>query len=329
MFEELTVEKPNREAIRTALLSNDGDQDQLFALAREKRDRYFSPPGVEVRSVIEISNICKQNCNYCNMVASSKQRKYVITFEDFMDIIGVLHGKGKKVFLLQSGEYRDKNYIDLVSRCVSEAKKKYEDLVFLLCLGNLSYQQYKQLKDAGSDRYILKFETSNPELFKEIKPGSSFSERIECLQMLSDLGFGVGSGNMIGLPGQTIDDLIDDLLYINKLNLTMVSTSVFIPAENSNYAQEPAGDLEISLNYMALMRIFYPGMLIPSTSSLEKVKKGGQYRGLMAGANTVTIHDGTPEELKQYFPIYSTNRITPSERYMKEIVKNASLRWEY
>ena len=103
----------------------------------------------------------------------------------------------------------------------------------------------------------------------------------------------------------------------------MASTSVFIPSESSNYWNKPAGDVNIALNYTALMRIMYPALLIPSTSSLERAKRGGQYLGLIAGANTVTIHNGTPVELKKYYPIYSVKRFTPDENYIKNIVKKA------
>ncbi len=115
---------------------------------------------------------------------------------------------------------------------------------------------------------------------------------------------------------------------MRHFKLTMISTSVFIPGEDSNYRDKPKGDLDITLNYTALMRILYPQMLIPSTSSLEKAKEGGQYLGLMAGANTVTIHDGTPLELKRYYPIYSVNRFIPNENYIKDIVMKAHLHFE-
>ncbi len=190
-------------------------------------------------------------------------------------------------------------------------------------MGNLSYNQYKQLRESGADRYILKFETSNPRLYKQIKPDSSLEERIKRIKQLIKLGFEVGTGNIIGLPNQTVDDIIDDLLFIHNFKLTMASTSVFIPGESSNYWNKPVGDVNIALNYTALMRIMYSALLIPSTSSLEKAKKGSQYLGLMAGANTVTIHNGTPAELKKCYPIYSVKRFTPDENYIKEIVKKA------
>ncbi len=131
---------------------------------------------------------------------------------------------------------------------------------------------------------------------------------------------------MIGLPGQSINDIAKDLLLIGRLKLKMASTSIFIPGEVSVYRDRPAGDVNVTLNYTALLRIKYPSLLIPTTSSLEKAKKNVQYLGLMAGANTVTIHDGTPPKLKKYFPIYSLKRVTPDEKYIRHIISKAALK---
>ena len=315
-----------RGVLYAGLLLKGKEREQLFELARKRRTEYFSSEEVEVRSVIEISNICQRKCNFCNINFYSKHKKiYTIEHEEVMKIVKHVYHKNRKVLLFQSGENGSQSYIDFVCKCISNMKQKFRDLIIILCLGNLTYNQYRQLREDGADRYILKFETSNAKLYKQIKPDDSLKKRLECIEMLNELDFDVGSGNIIGLPNQTIADIVDDLLFIQHLKLTMVSTSVFIPGEDSKYCDKPAGDLNIVLNYMALMRIIYPQMLIPSTSSLEKAKRGGQYLGLMAGANAVTIHDGTPIKLKKLFPIYSVNRFTPNEKHIKDIVTKAHL----
>jgi biotin synthase len=312
--------------LHMALLFKGKEKEGLFKLARQRRKECFPREEAEVRSVIEISNICRRKCNFCNINTHAKNSKrYLLGYKELMTIAEHIYNKNRKVLLFQSGENNSQKYIDFISKCVSNIKHKFSNLTIILCLGNLSYKQYRQLREAGADRYILKFETSNSALYRQIKPDGSLEKRVKCIKVLNGLGFDVGTGNIIGLPNQTITDIVNDLLFIRNFKLTMASTSVFIPGEESNYRNEPPGDLNMALNYMALMRIMYPWLLIPSTSSLEKAKRGGQYSGLMAGANAITVHDGTPAELKKHFPIYSTARFIPNEKYIKEIVTKAQL----
>ena len=260
------------------------------------------------------------------MHVSAKLFRYGIDPEACAKTLSFLYSKkGRRVFLLQSGESPSPSYMESVSQCIRRFKKEANDAVIILCLGNLPDEHYRQLREAGADRYLLKFETSAPALYKRIKPGDSLSERIDRIHSLHALGFEVGSGNMTGLPGQSFRSMVEDLMFLGKLPLTMMSTSVFIPGEKSRYCRKPVGNVDVSLNFMALMRLMYPRVLIPSTSSMEKARKGTQYLGLLAGANSVTIHDGNPVKFKKNFPIYSTHRITPGEEYIKKIVKKAGL----
>lgn len=301
------------------------EMEPLGELARMVRYKYFSNNKVEVRSVIEISNICMQNCRYCNMGKSKKIKKYEIDKAEIINIAEYIYSLGRRRLLLQSGENNAVKYIDKVSETVYEIKCKYPDLVVILCIGSLNKRQYKQLRVSGVDRYILKFETSNEKLFSYIKPGDSLLRRLTCIKDLIELGFIVGSGNIIGIPGQTIDDIVNDLKMIRDLELNMNSTTVFIPAEDSSFYNEKPGDVDIALNVMALMRVMNPSRLMPTTSSLGKLRTDGQLMGLNYGANTVTIHDGTPDELRKLFPIYSTSRIVPNWQYFKDIVQKAKM----
>lgn len=312
--------------LAAALLLRGAGQRKLFALARRARAAHFPGGKAEVRSVIEVSNICRQRCLFCNINRLSGSRKYLLPRPELLRIVRRLYRKGRRVLLLQSGENGTKAYVDLVAGCVAAVKKEFPDLTVILSIGSLRPAQYARLRRAGTDRYILKFETSNPALYKKIKPGDSLAGRLKCLRSLVKLGFETGSGNMIGLPGQTLKDIVKDLRLVGRLGLTMASSSVFVPGEGSVYAGRPMGDLELTLNYMALMRVMHPHLLIPTTSALEKAGRGGQLRGLMAGANTVTVHDGTPTGVKRRFPIYSLDRFTPDERHIRAIASGAKLR---
>jgi len=275
--------------------------------------------------VIELSNVCQQSCNYCSMAKESKLKRYVIKMDPLMEQVDFLYERGRRVILLQSGENDSDTFINYTVKICTEIKRRHPDLEIILCMGNLSHDQYVRLKKAGADRYILKFESSSPTLYSTWKPSDTLDQRLACLQDLVDIGFKVGTGNMVGMPGQSLDDVIDDILLLGKYDLAMMSCTVFIPGEMCNYVNQPMGDVEIALNQMALMRIMYPKRLMPTTSCLERGKKGGQLKGLMAGGNTVTVHDGTPDEFKKLFPIYSTDRCSPGFARCEAFVRDADL----
>ena len=326
LIESLRSGSNDADVIHQALLCRNEDQEQLFSLAREKRSEAFPKEEVEVRSVIELSNVCQQSCNYCSMAKESDLKRYVIRQDALSELVGFLYSKGRRVILLQSGENSSDRFIEYTATCIRGIKQLDNNIETILCMGNLSPAQYRLLKSAGADRYILKFESSNPSLYSEWKPSDTLTDRMVCLQDLVDAGFKVGSGSMIGLPGQTLDDSVEDSLTIGKYNLSMMSCTVFIPGEKCNYHDHPMGDLETTLNTMALMRILNPHCLMPTTSCLEKAGANGQFRGLMAGANTVTIHDGTPEKFRELFPIYSSSRCTPDMSHMENAVLRANLK---
>lgn len=310
--------------LKECLLYRGEKQEELFALAREVRDNGVFGKNVELRSVIEVSNICRQACKYCAM-GNNKKDLYTLSKEEILEKIHYLASLGRRTFLLQSGEYVKQEFIDEICECCIEALKTYPDIKFILCLGNLSKEQYKQLKDAGVKRYILKFETSNAQHHQFCRPKDNLENRLNCIQNLIDLDFQVGTGNIVGLPGQTLDDLVNDLILTTKLKLSMVSATKFIPNEKSEFKNEPAGDIYLTLNFIALLRILHPDCLIPSTTSLQTKDKNGQLQGLLAGCNTLTIHDGTPQQIESKYQIYSKKRFTPSEQHCQDVIESAGM----
>lgn len=316
----------SKEILTDALNFSGEFQTELFGIAQEKRITAFPDNHVQVRSVIETSNVCRQKCRYCAIGGKDQKLNYTLDANAIGLLISYLYNKGRRNVLLQSGENINEEFLTNTEEAIYKSKESYPDLRIILCMGNLSYSQYERLYKAGASDYILKFETSNEKLFKYCKPNDTLPNRLECIEMLHQIGFRVGSGNIVGLPGQTIDDLTNDLELIHKLPLSMNSTTIFIPAENSAFANEPAGSPIHTLNMMALMRIMNPHRLMPTTSSLEKMIPDGQFLGLQAGANTVTIHDGTPEDLQLYFPIYSAKRIRPQMEHFKDILERAGIK---
>ena len=228
------------EATLAAALGLRGDdQAALFELARRIRREHFPGSWVEVRSVVEVSNVCHQKCNYCSIGSATLDAEYVIGQEDFLEIVGHVHARGRRCLLVQSGENRAPEFIDAVCAYVAETRRRFPDMAIILCLGNLSRGQYAELRKAGGDRYILKFETSNPVLYRRSKPNDTLERRLECLHQLHELGFGLGTGNIVGLPGQSTDDLVADLRFLGGLPLAMMSCSAFIPGEQTPYRDHP------------------------------------------------------------------------------------------
>lgn len=321
-FEKIIhIDKPT---IEKKLLARGENQEKLFELARYVRDNGIFKNRVELRSVIEISNHCRQACRYCG-IGKHGSEFYILNHQEIIKRITSLASIGRRTFLLQSGEYPKQEFIEEICLACKEVSKLYSDIKLILCIGNLNDEQYKQLKNSGVKRYLLKFETSNPDLHKFCRPTDTLENRLKHIHRLIELGFQVGSGNIVGLPNQNINDLIDDLILTTKLKLSMVSATKFIPNSKSEFKNYKSGDINLTLNFIALLRILNPNCLIPSTSSLQTEDKDGQLMGLLAGCNTVTIHDGTPEEFEKNYTIYTQKRFTPSEDFCRSLIYSAKM----
>lgn len=314
----------DRKLLKQKLLAKDDEQEKLFEYARNVRNSSKFGKNVEFRSVIELSNICRQKCRYCS-IGRDNSNSYKLTYEEIFSVIKRLTSRGRRTFLLQSGESVSRSFIDEISKVCKDSVELCPDIKIILNLGNLEDEQYLQLKNSGAKRYLLKFETSNSELHKFCRPSDSFENRLAHINKLIDMGFQVGTGNIVGLPRQTVDDLIDDLILTTKLNLSMVSASKFIPNSQTEFKEEPMGDIDLTLNYIALLRILNPNCLIPSTSSMKSNGIDGQLMGLLAGCNTVTVHDGTPTSKEADFNIYTKDRFTPQEDYCYKIIEQADM----
>lgn len=293
------------------------DQANLFKAARKARDKEFEGK-VEIRSVIEYSNICDQDCQFCGMCRESGIKRYVLTPDVFNKMMDYLYENGRRVIMIQTGDNSNDKFFNQLLGLLFKAIEKHPDIEFIFALGSLTEDKYKRLYELGKNRYLLKFETSDPELYQRIKPSDNLEKRLHHLDILKEIGFMVSSGNITALPGQSIESLAEDLVLLKELELPMESTSPFIPNEMSRFTDQPSADINLTLNFMAILRILCPAMLIPATSALKLIAADGLYLGLMAGANTITIHDGTPSEKEKNFVLYKKERFKPkiSELYV-------------
>ena len=275
-------------------------KDKLYALAdsiraREKGDDVY------LRGIIEFSNYCSRNCLYCGLRRDNqKLARYRMSPEDIVKRAFDIAALGIKTVVLQSGEdpyYRLKELTGVVSRI------KEFGVYVTLSIGELSTQAYRELKKAGADRYLLRHETANKELYAKLHPDGSFENRVRCLYVLKDLGYEVGAGNMVGLPGQTDDMLWEDLLFMEKLQPEMVGIGPFIPHPETPLAGAKAGTLEETLTQIALTRIILPQANIPATTALGTIHPEGRELGLKVGANVV-MPNMTPQPYRPLYQLY-------------------------
>ena len=305
-----------------SLLKADGElQQQLFRDARAVRTNHGLDE-VMLRGVIEISSYCQKQCDYCAMRCTQKGvQRYRLSRETILDIAADIKQAKISTVFLQAGQ--DPHIEPILQDVIPEIKQGLK-LDVLLCLGEKkSKEAYQKYKELGADSYILKFETSDPALYQEITH-SPWTPRLNCIQWVREAGLRLGTGNIIGFPNQTLNSLVEDIHLAIKLQPDFVSSAPFMPNEGTPFAHLPYGDLNLTLNTMALWRIALNSSLIPAVSALEKIKPGGQLMGLQAGANVITVNF-TPAASREKYSIYSKDRFIVSLEHARRIIERAGL----
>jgi biotin synthase len=311
-----------REIIDT-LHARGAAQDDLFAEARAKRAATLGDFAV-LRGVVELTNLCRVDCDYCPMRRSNTRENSIFTLgpDDLMERVRLIKETGIDVVFLQAGEVPQTTR--LVGEAIPRIRELFEDDVeILLNLGNKKRSEYEYLREQGATSYILKHETSDPALHQAIRH-ESLQGRLRCLQDLLDLGYKVGTGAIVGLPGQSMESLAEDILLAHSLGVHMVSVAPFIPASGTPFADHPSGDVNTALNAIAAMRLLGPHWLIPSVSAFERVSSGGQHKGFQAGANVMTINFSDDSHVDQYL-IYGKDRFVVRREHADRALVQAGL----
>lgn len=312
---------PDRTEIRNLLLAKGEDQLRLFRQAREVR-RAHGGDDVKLRGVIEISNFCQKTCDYCAIRANNTlMERYRLTAEDIIAIGWRVKDAGIGTVFLQAGQ--DPKMDAVVSEVIPRIRSELGCEV-LLNLGEKPRHVYEEWAALGATSYILKFETSDPELYDAIVR-TPLDKRLECIRWIKATGMEVGTGNIVGLPGQTIETLVDDIELALDLQPDFVSSSPFIPNENTPLETINEGDVDMTLNSIAICRILFPRALIPTVSALEKLVPGGQLAGLNAGANVITVNF-TPKDCRDRYAIYSKERFVVGIDHALAIIHEAGLK---
>lgn len=262
---------------------------------------------VYIRGLIEFSNVCSRNCCYCGLRRDNRQiRRYRMSPEEIVDVSVKVLQKGIGTVVLQSGE--DPWYTaEIMADIIRRIKSKASNAAITLCIGERTYDEYRIMREAGADRYLLRHETANPDLYRELHPDMSFQNRIRCLRDLKSLGYQVGAGSMVGLPSQTVEDMARDVVFLRELDVDMVGIGPFIPHPNTPLGNEQGGSLEMTLKMVAAVRIATRNTLIPATTAIGSIDPDGREKALMAGANVV-MPNFTPLQYRVNYEIYPNKR---------------------
>lgn len=313
-----------RTEVRRLLHASGAEQEDLFAEARRALDAHLGPD-VLLRGVVEVTNVCRVNCEYCPMRRDNTRDndRYFLSGDEIVQCAEHIRDAGIDIVLLQGGE--TPRMLTAVEDAIPRIRALYGGRVeILLNLGNMTRAQYERLRAAGATSYIIKHETSDPRLHEAMRH-ESLDERLRCVQDLLDLGYRVGIGLISGLPGQTLDSIVDDIELAGELGVHMCSVSPFVPAPNTPLRLAPQGSVDLALNVLACLRIRHPELLIPSVSALEKTSAGGQSRGLAAGANVMTVNFSRTSDRQKYL-IYGKDRFVVRMRHVEELVRSADRR---
>lgn len=282
----------------------ENDATALFERAFNIRQDKFGNR-VFVRGLIEISSYCKNNCYYCGIRAQNKNAiRYRLYKEEILSCCENGYALGFRTFVLQGGEdayFTDEKLCDIVEKI----RKKFPDAAITLSLGERSNASYKRLFQSGANRYLLRHEAANKTCYAALHPENMrLSDRKNCLTNLKEIGFQTGAGFMVGSPGQTIEHLADDLIFLRELDPQMVGIGPFIPHQHTPFAEYPPGKLHHTLVMLALTRILLPHVLLPATTALGSISDQGRELGLFAGANVV-MPNLSPVEHRPDYMLYN------------------------
>ena len=288
---------------------------------------------VYLRGLVEISNRCRKNCLYCGLRRdNSLISRYSIPFEEIVVCLASGYSKGLRSFLLQSGELLGEKHIELIERILKWSMSNLPGVRMVLSVGELPFEEYDRLLHAGAHRYLLRIETSSPELYGNYHPRGeihSYSARLKDLEYLRNSGWQTGTGVLIGLPGQTQEDLADDLVFMRDMDIDMIGMGPYIENretplwERMNELPSTDDRISLTLRMIALARLLMPRVNIAATTALQAVSSDGLERGLLAGANVV-MPNLTPPAYRDNYDLYHGKTIVGDT--FEEIIEDLNTR---
>lgn len=293
------------EIVQLLSLNQEQEVKSLIHVADQVRQECVGNE-VHLRGLIEFSNICSRDCLYCGLRCENDQvDRYRMPIDKIIETSIAVVNLGIGTIVLQSGEdpcYTAERMAEIINGIKSQA-----DCAITLSIGERSFEDYKIMKEAGADRYLLRHETANPDLYRKLHPSMEFESRFRCLKDLRTLGYQVGAGCMVGIPGQTIEDMADDIIFVRGIDADMVGIGPFIPHPNTPLGECVGGDLDMTLKMVALARIATRNAHIPATTAVGSIDEFGREKTLMAGANIV-MPNYTSLKYRVNYEIYPNKR---------------------
>lgn len=275
----------------------------LTQRAKETAIQHFGHE-IYTRGLIEFTNYCKNDCYYCGIRRSNRKAiRYRLNKEMILECCHIGYNLGFRTFVLQGGEdpfFTDDKLCDIVS----SIKKAYPDCAITLSVGEKSHASYLAYFNAGADRYLLRHETATLDHYHLLHPKSlSLENRKRCLYDLKAIGYQVGAGFMIGSPYQTIDHLVNDLMFLKELQPAMIGVGPFISHQDTPFKDYSSGTLTATLTLISILRLMFPNALLPATTALGTIDPQGREKGILAGANVV-MPNLSPVNVRKNYSLY-------------------------
>jgi len=301
----------NKEDIKYLLKLKGNEKEALFAEADVLRKTYLKD-FICIHGIIEFSNYCKNDCAYCGLRTQNKKiQRYRMSPEEIIEVATqAVNKRGYKLLVLQSGE--DFYYSDeILIKIIKDIKKRCKVFIFL-SIGERSFESYKKLQKAGAAGVLFRFETSSQKLFSKLhSKGKKLKNRLKLLKFFKKRNYYIATGSMLGLPGQKIDDIADDILMMKKW-ANMISMGPFVASSGTPLVKKVSGKTDLCYKVIAILRILMPKVRIPVVTALETLEgEEGRKKALLAGANSLMLNV-TPEKYRKEYKIYQ-NRFFQTE----------------
>jgi biotin synthase len=288
------------------------ERKRLAQKARQTCEAHYGD-AVYTRGLIELSNHCRNDCYYCGIRNSNRRvHRYRLTPDTVLECCRQGYALGFRTFVLQGGE--DPWFTDArVENLVARIHEGFPDCAITLSIGERSREAYQRFFDAGANRYLLRHETADPGHYRRLHPKAlSLENRMDCLWDLKAIGYQVGTGFMVGSPGQTPETLAEDFNFIAKLSPHMIGIGPFIPQKDTPFGSKAAGTLELTLLCLSILRLLNPKALIPATTALGTIHPKGRELGILAGANVV-MPNLSPTAVRKDYALYDNKICTGDE----------------